>query len=144
MACVSGACHVVLGATIFTMLTAHARKARRYDFNTLVLLLVWLLIMPGFYARSAIQPCRLSDRIYRCAGVFGTALPGGGGAREYSCACWAAWSGWMPPWCATLSGGPSCWQASAWKGSGRPGKAVCPQSSLAGSGLCAHFVLQSE
>ena len=38
------------GAAIFTMLTAHARKARRYDFNTLVLLLVWLLIMPGFYA----------------------------------------------------------------------------------------------
>lgn len=38
------------GAGIFTMLTAHARKARKYDFNTLVLLLVWLLIMPGFYA----------------------------------------------------------------------------------------------
>lgn len=38
------------GAAIFTMLTGHARKARRYDFNTLVLLLVWLLIMPGFYA----------------------------------------------------------------------------------------------
>ena len=38
------------GAAIFTMLTAHARKARSYDFTTLVLLLVWLLIMPGFYA----------------------------------------------------------------------------------------------
>ena len=38
------------GAAIFTMLTSHARKAGRYDFNTLVLLLVWLLIMPGFYA----------------------------------------------------------------------------------------------
>ena len=36
------------GAAIFTMLTAHARKARSYDFTTLVLLLVWLLIMPGF------------------------------------------------------------------------------------------------
>lgn len=38
------------GAAIFTMLTAHARKARQYDLTTLVLLLVWLLIMPGFYA----------------------------------------------------------------------------------------------
>lgn len=53
--CPSGRCFWPLlrcpaGAAIFTMLTAHARKARSYDFTTLVLLLVWLLIMPGFYA----------------------------------------------------------------------------------------------
>ena len=33
------------GAAIFTMLTAHARKARSYDFTTLVLLLVWLCLL---------------------------------------------------------------------------------------------------
>lgn len=38
------------GAAIFTMLTAHARKARKYDFHTFVILLAWVLIMPGFYA----------------------------------------------------------------------------------------------
>lgn len=51
MACVSGACHVVQRSDHFHDADGtHARKARRYDFNTLVLLLVWLLIMPGFYA----------------------------------------------------------------------------------------------
>ena len=72
------------GAAIFTMLTAHARKARRYDFNTLVLLLVWLLIMPGFYAAlqfshaafltgfTGVLACLKYGSSWRgwCAGVF--------------------------------------------------------------------------
>ena len=66
------------------MLTAHARKARRYDFNTLVLLLVWLLIMPGFYAAlqfshaafltgfTGVLACLKYGSSWRgwCAGVF--------------------------------------------------------------------------
>lgn len=37
-------------AAMFTILTMHARKARRYDAHTLLILVLWLLLMPGFYA----------------------------------------------------------------------------------------------
>lgn len=113
------------GAAIFTMLTAHARKARRYDFNTLVLLLVWLLIMPGFYAAlqfshaafltgfTGVLACLKYGSSWRgwCAGVFLCVL-GSMVRLDAALVCDAFW-------------GPSCWQA-AWKGSGRPGKSCLP------------------
>ena len=96
------------GAAIFTMLTAHARKARRYDFNTLVLLLVWLLIMPGFYAALQFSHA-----------AFLTGFTGVLACLKYG----SSWRGW----CA--------------------GVFLCVLGSmvrLAGSGLCAHCVLQPE
>lgn len=36
-------------AIIFTILTVHARKVKRYDFSAIVLLLMWTLIVPRFF-----------------------------------------------------------------------------------------------
>lgn len=132
------------GAAIFTMLTAHARKARRYDFNTLVLLLVWLLIMPGFYAAlqfshaafltgfTGVLACLKYGSSWRgwCAGVFLCVL-GSMVRLDAALVCDAFWGG--------HPAGRQPGRAQAVQG-----KAVCPQSSLAGSGLCAHCVLQPE
>ena len=112
------------GAAIFTMLTAHARKARRYDFNTLVLLLVWLLIMPGFYAAlqfshaafltgfTGVLACLKYGSSWRgwCAGVFLCVL-GSMVRLDAALVCDAFWG-------AILQ--------AVWKGSGRPGKSCLP------------------
>lgn len=127
------------------MLTAHARKARRYDFNTLVLLLVWLLIMPGFYAAlqfshaafltgfTGVLVClKYGSSSWKglCTGGFLCVL-GSMIRLDAALVCDAFWGAIL------LAGSLDGFKPV-------PGKDACPRPSLAGPGRRTGSLLRSE
>lgn len=114
------------GAAIFTMLTAHARKARSYDFTTLVLLLVWLLIMPGFYAALQFSHAAF---LVGFTGVLICLKHGSSSWWKLAAGVFLCVLGSMIRLdaalvCDAFSG--RCWWRGVWTGSVPPGKSCVP------------------